>query len=155
MAKIKTLELKPPKFIPNYSQDTVSWEDAFRNWNESLTNNEWIKPGVGHFVSHRADRIPEVQVALKDLNISVAHLYIGIDVTSPGYGKHVDMTDVYFWQQKGSTRWEFDTGDVFILKEGDMVYVPKGVYHEVTSLEARFGISMCSDAIRRSHQFAD
>lgn len=156
MAKIVKYEKRPVKLTRAYNMNTVSWKDAFGNWNESLNNGDWVKPDIGHFVSHNAERIPEVQAVLNDLNIEVAHLYIGIDVSNEGYGEHVDWSDVWFWQQKGRTRWDVDMGEVskpdwqsYELDEGDLLFVPKGIYHKVTSLEARFGISMTSESIKR------
>ena len=48
--------------------------------------------------------------------------------------------DVYFWQIQGSTKWEFDSLS-YILNPGDLIYVPRGVYHSVFPLTPRVGIS--------------
>ena len=125
-----------------YINNTISWKEAFSNFNDSISKKEFIKNIEGFFVSHNAERISLVQDVLNDLECRVAHLYIGIDVTNPGFGNHVDEDDVWFWQNKGISRWDFNNGDSYTLNEGDLIYVPKGVYHKVSTIEARFGISM-------------
>ena len=131
----------------SYNKNTVSWKDAFYNFNDSLSRNELVKRSevIGFFVSHNAERIGLVQDVLQDLECRVAHLYIGIDITNLGFGNHVDDVDVWFWQNKGTSRWDFNNGDSYTLYEGDLIYVPKGVYHKVSSVEARFGISMSQE----------
>ena len=126
----------------NYNNNTISWKEAFSNFNDSISKKEFIKNIEGFFVSHNAERISLVQDVLNDLECRVAHLYIGIDVTNPGFGRHNDQEDVWFWQNKGISRWDFDNGDSYTLNEGDLIYVPEGVYHKVSTVEARFGISM-------------
>ena len=125
-----------------YNNNTISWKEAFSNFNDSISKKEFVKNIEGFFVSHNAERISSVQDVLNDLECRVAHLYIGIDVTNPGFGNHVDEDDVWFWQNKGISRWDFNNGDSYTLNEGDLIYVPKGVYHKVSTIEARFGISM-------------
>ena len=126
----------------DYNKNTIDWKDAFYNFNESIAKKELIKTSTGYFVSHNAERIQQVKKVLKDLECKVAHIYIGIDINNPGFDMHVDNDDVWFWQNKGITEWQFKNNDKHVLYEGDLIYVPKGVYHKVNSLEARFGISM-------------
>ena len=144
-----------------YNNNTISWKEAFYNLNDSISKNESvsavgytrrfvigkniedaIRKNAGFFVSYNAERISLVPDVLNDLECLVAHLYIGIDVTNPGFGRHNDKEDVWFWQNKGISRWDFDNGDSYTLNEGDLIYVPKYVYHKVSTIEARFGISM-------------
>ena len=137
-----------------YNYNTASWEEAFYNLNDSISKNEVVKfpkgagpwaPG-GFFVSHNAVRINCVQDVLKDLGCQTAHLYIGIDITNSGFGKHADKVDVWIWQNKGVTRWEYqnplDVEKSSTLNEGDLIYIPKGIYHKANSVTARFSITM-------------
>lgn len=133
--------MKRVKVIKKYNNQTIDWKDAFYNLNESMSRKELIKTSSGFFVSHNAEKIKRVKNVLKDLDCQVAHLYIGIDINNPGFGMHVDTVDVWFWQNKGVSEWEFENSK-HVLYEGDLIYVPKGMYHKVNSLEARFGISM-------------
>ena len=125
-----------------YNNNTISWDEAFYNLNDSISKNESVVAIGGFFISHNAERISLVQDVLNDLECKVAHLYIGIEVKNPGFGAHSDDVDVWFWQNKGVSKWDFNNGDSYTLDEGDLIYVPEGVYHKVSSFVARFGISM-------------
>jgi len=125
-----------------YNNNTISWDEAFYNLNDSISKNESVVAIGGFFVSHNAERISLVQDVLNDLKCNVAHLYIGIEVKNPGFGAHEDDVDVWFWQNKGVTKWDFKDGVSYILNEGDLIYIPKGVRHMVSSVVARVGISM-------------
>ena len=125
-----------------YNYNTASWEEAFYNLNYSIDKNEIVKQQGGFFVTHNAQRINGVQDILNDLHLQAAHLYIGIDVPNWGFGNHVDDIDVWSWQNKGVTRWDFQNGDSYTLGEGDLIHIPKGVYHKASSVTARFSISM-------------
>jgi|TARA_B110000263_G_C15128610_1_gene427745 mannose-6-phosphate isomerase-like protein (cupin superfamily) len=129
------------KVIKGYNYNTASWEEAFENLNDSIYKKELIKQQGGFFVSHNAQRISCVPEVLNDVGCQVAHLYIGIEVTR-GFGSHVDTFDVWSWQQKGVTQWEFQNGDSYTLDEGDLIYIPRGVYHKASSVVARLSISM-------------
>jgi len=125
-----------------YNHNTISWDEAFKNLNDSIDRKIMIKHIDGFFVAHRAEKISVVQDVLNDLECKIAHLYIGIVAENPGFGNHRDDVDVWFWQNKGVTRWNVNNGDNYILNEGDLIYIPKGVDHNVSSIVARFGISM-------------
>ena len=123
-----------------YNYNTASWEEAFYNLNDSISKNELVKkpPGGGFFISHNAQRLNCVQDVLNDLECQVAHLYMGIEISSWGFGNHVDDVGVWPWQNKGVTKWDFQNGDSYTLEEGDLIYIPKGVYHKASTVEARF-----------------
>ena len=125
-----------------YNNNTPSWEEAFYNLNDSISKNESVVAIGGFFISHNAERISLVPDVLNDLKCEVAHLYIGIEVKNIGLAAHSDDVDVWFWQNKGVSKWDFNNGDSYTLDEGDLIYVPEGVYHKVSSVVARFGISM-------------
>ena len=125
-----------------YNNNTISWDEAFYNLNDSISKNESVVAIGGFFISHNAERISLVQDVLNDLECKVAHLYIGIEVKNPGLAAHSDDVDVWFWQNKGVTKWDFKDGVSYILNEGDLIYIPKGVRHMVSSVVARVGISM-------------
>ena len=125
-----------------YNNNTISWDEAFYNLNDSISKNESVVAIGGFFISHNAERISLVPDVLNDLKCEVAHLYIGIEVKNIGLAAHSDDVDVWFWQNKGVSKWDFNNGDSYTLDEGDLIYVPEGVYHKVSSVVARFGISM-------------
>ena len=57
-----------------------------------------------------------------------------------------DKVDVWIWQNKGVTRWDYqnplDVEKSCTVNEGDLIYIPKGVYHKANSVTARFSITM-------------
>lgn len=130
------------KLIKNYNKNVPNWETLLNNFNDSVINNGLIKHKcLGFFVSHEAHKIKEVKKVLKNLKLKIAHLYLNITKSGGTFGNHKDDVDVYFWQVQGYTEWKFETKKI-LLKKGDLLYVPKGMYHEVIAQVPRAGISM-------------
>tara|TARA_R110000803_G_C11820289_1_gene301853 strand:+ start:92 stop:511 length:420 start_codon:yes stop_codon:yes gene_type:complete len=131
-------------FIKRFELNTPSWDELLFNLNYSHINQEEeVKNNSpGFFVSHNVYRIPRVQYILKKLNLKTAHLYINILQNSSTFGEHKDTVDVWFWQVKGSTKWVIESKEEYLLEEGDLIYIPKGVLHNVIPLGSRAGISM-------------
>ncbi|CAB5218278.1 JmjC domain containing protein [uncultured Caudovirales phage] len=89
--------------------------------------------------------------------------YISLTTQLGSYGKpHMDPEGVIYWQAKGSTRWDIynseecvvdytspryeltkhgESNASYILREGDLLYLPPKTCHQVTPLSPRFGIS--------------
>ena len=67
-------------------------------------------------------------------------MYINTCVV-PTYGKHKDNIDVYFWQVQGISEWIINEEHI-LLNPSDLLFVEKGVYHEVIPKTPRAGISM-------------
>ena len=63
-----------------------------------------------------------------------------------GYGWHDDAMHLIVFNLIGSTVWNFGNGDIQEMSPGDMMFVPKGLYHEVKGDGARFSVSICSPA---------
>lgn len=64
-------------------------------------------------------------------------------------GKHSDPIDVIYCQFVGSVEWtvfDEEKSENFILNPGDIIYVPKSIIHEVTSLTPRAAISFMFEA---------
>ena len=78
---------------------------------------------------------------LKDLECNTAHLYFNVTTKAETFGRHKDTMDVYYWQCQGVTQWIVEDKNV-ILNPGDLIYIPSGMYHSVTPLSPRLGISM-------------
>lgn len=130
-------------FIRGYNLDVVTWIEAFLNYNNSVNHNKLIScEHPGFFISHDAHEIEKVKQVLKNLNCNAAHLYFNIATKAKTFGNHKDSMDVYFWQCQGVTKWIIDNKDEVILNPGDLIYVPKGVYHKVIPLSPRLGVSM-------------
>jgi len=128
-------------FIKEFELNTPSWNKLLFDLNYSHINNELFKnTSPGFFVSHSAYRIKKVQKVLKKLNLKEAHLYINV-LDSKTFGPHKDECDVWFWQVKGKTIWEVENNQ-YTLEEGDLIYIPKGILHNVIPIGPRAGISM-------------
>lgn len=131
------------EFKKSFNNNTPSWSAILKNFDDAINNKELIKAQkFGFFVSHNAGKIIEVSTVMKELGMKSAHLYFNLFTKSETFGKHNDKVDVWFWQVKGSTKWIIEDSSEYILEESDLIYVPKGIYHEVIPLEPRAGISM-------------
>ena len=130
------------KYVKQFDLNTPTWEEVFFDLNNSIQLNEKVKNiSLGFFVSHHSYRIPKVKIVLDKLNLKEAHSYINI-INSPTFGEHKDTMDVWFWQVKGSTKWIIEKEKEYVLSEGDLIYIPTGVLHNVIPLGPRVGISM-------------
>tara|TARA_R100001510_G_scaffold41888_1_gene38244 strand:+ start:216 stop:629 length:414 start_codon:yes stop_codon:yes gene_type:complete len=134
-----------PKLIKKYNLKTPSWESLLDNLNYSMyegNSPHGIKHNpLGFFVTHEADKISEVKEVLEKLDLNYAHLYLNLLINEETFGRHNDEVDVYFWQVQGISKWIFDKEN-YILEKGDLIIVPKGIYHDVKPLSPRAGISM-------------
>jgi len=132
--------------IRNYNKNTLTWDDAIQNYNESVLNKKIIKFTVpGFFVCHEGHKIDKVKSILKELNCNTAHLYFSITTEAPTIGRHDDGVDVFFWQCIGETKWIIDDKYEEILKPGDIINIRRDVWHEVIPLSPRLGVSMAKD----------
>jgi mannose-6-phosphate isomerase-like protein (cupin superfamily) len=130
-------------FTKDFYKPTLTWNELLFNFNQSVQNNEFIKQGnYGFYVSHSANKITNLKPILNHLNCNEAHLYISLSTKSESFGKHRDDNDVYFWQCQGITKWVIENEKEYILEPGDLIFVPKNIYHTVISLTPRAGISM-------------
>ena len=129
-------------FIKNFDKNVLSWDDIFQNFNESVERNELIKfKQVAAYVIHNANRIEALKNILHKLNCTVAHIYLNLCAEKINFGRHNDDMDVWFWQCQGLSRWVLDDKE-FTLEPGDLIYVKKGIYHNVSALTPRAGVSM-------------
>tara|TARA_R110002020_G_scaffold132423_2_gene295730 strand:+ start:135 stop:536 length:402 start_codon:yes stop_codon:yes gene_type:complete len=129
------------KIIKQFNLNTPSWEELLSNLNFSFIHDEFFEhSSTGFFLTLSAFKIETVQKTLKKLGLQHAHLYINI-VNSETFGPHKDECDVWFWQVKGQTIWEVEN-EQFNLEEGDLIFVPKGIIHNIIPLGPRAGISM-------------
>ena len=133
-------------FIRNYNTNVLTWTEAFLNYDKSIHNNKDIKFNyAGFFVSHEGHEIEIVKSILKDLKCNIAHLYFNITTKAETFGKHKDNMNVYFWQCQGVTKWIIEDKDEVILNPGDLIFIPKGVHHNVIPLSPRLGVSMSNE----------
>ena len=130
------------KITKNFNMNVPSWETLINNFNYSVVHKNLIKSNpLGFFVSYDANLIEEVKKVLQQLKLNEAHLYMNLAVEKNTMGRHDDFFDVWFWQVQGSTKWIFDDQS-YILEQGDLIFVPKLIYHNTCPLTPRAGISM-------------
>lgn len=133
-------------FKKNYNNNIITWEELLINFSNSVVNNKLvIVRNPGFFISHNAEEIEKIKPIMKDLKVNTAHLYINIATSIKGLGKHKDNVDVYFLQCQGTTKWVIEEKEIYILNMGDLLFIPKNVYHEVIPLTPRAGISMSKE----------
>ena len=130
------------KHIQSYNNNYPSWQELLENFNNSVKDKQDIKHNsLGFFFSDEAHKIDSVKNVLKDLKLNSAHLYMNICEDGGTYGRHCDDVDVHYWQVQGKTMWKFDN-ETYILNSGDLIIIPKGIYHNVVPVGPRAGISM-------------
>jgi mannose-6-phosphate isomerase-like protein (cupin superfamily) len=74
---------------------------------------------------------------------------VSFTTKEPTTGKHNDPIDVIYAQFIGTVVWTIygdNESESFTLNPGDIIYVPKSVMHEVTSLTPRAAISFMFEA---------
>ena len=138
------------KFLGKINYSTLTWDEVIYNFNENIVSNQFVK--LLHdfgFVTHNAEKIEKVNDVnpffrqLFPNNCITAHLYVSLTEISKTFGKHKDNVPVFFWQCIGITRWTVyeDREYVYDLMPGEMLYIPKGIYHNTQPITPRAGIS--------------
>ena len=137
---------KVPTLKEKFDVDVVTWEEAIHDYDNSKNKNLFVKESSpnGFFVTHDINYLPRVKKVLDVSDLKIAHLYCNLTTKAPTFGEHADSMDVYFWQCQGSTKWIVNE-KIIILNSGDLLFVPKGVKHNVIPLCPRVGISMSYD----------
>ena len=137
-----------------YYNQVISWEDAISNIDYCILNNRILRKYENFgFLSYDAHLIKKCDYIFNKIeeqnkntrfNITTAHLYISLSKNSKTSGKHRDGAFVWYWQCIGKTQWiiyENEKEFTYELSPGDIIYVPRGVYHSVFPLTPRAGIS--------------
>jgi len=146
------------KFLDQTPYELLTWDDCINTLNEYFVEDKWIRlfPDFS-FVANNVTNYPQVQSILnhlKKINPNKAYnanLYCNMSTTGSTFGLHVDTQDVWVWQCVGTTKWavHYNNGSyhsyegvvVHELKPGNMLYIPKGLYHAAKPLTPRFSIS--------------
>lgn len=146
-------------FVKNFISinDLPSWQDVLNDLSLNFTDNSPTSPinvqeDLG-FVTYRGGRVAKVERIRREiakLNPQLpctAHLYISLMSFSKTFGRHKDTADVFYIQALGKTHWaiDFEGMQEYDLEEGDMVFIPAGVFHASTPLTPRVGLSIGFD----------
>ena len=143
-------DINKHKFFGKLNYPLLTWDEVIFNLNKNIVCNEFTKilDNFG-FVTHNAENIKKVYNINKIFqelfpnNCVTAHLYACLTEISKTFGKHNDDVPVFFWQCIGITRWTVyeDKEYVYDLMPGEMLYIPKEVYHNTEPITPRVGIS--------------
>lgn len=113
------------------------------------------------FVLHECQAIPIVNdflVAIsqhfhRENQIYTALAYISLSSESATYGRHKDVMDVWCWQMTGYTLWQVEgryRNFEKVLEPGELIYVPRGMWHNTKPMTPRAGLSFGSEDNRNT-----
>lgn len=77
--------------------------------------------------------------------------YISLSSLSHTYGRHNDVMDVWCWNILGATYWKVEGRErIFekVLEQGELIYVPRGMWHDTKPMGPRVNISFGSEDLR-------
>lgn len=69
------------------------------------------------------------------------HMYVSLLAGAKTFGRHKDTADVFFIGGKGQTQFTIE-GEKYIVEGGDLLYIPRSVYHDPKALTPRVGFSI-------------
>ena len=156
------LSLKDSYVAPNKQVFRVS-KDSFGRPTDHLLMNELhrqLQSGVTGVFESVHEIFPAIEnltnaLATKYYSRSSANAYISFGATS-GFGVHNDDHDVLVFQIEGKKRWNFfgssdkkykatvsnlrfpseiNVTEELILSEGDILFIPKGTWHDVEAID--------------------
>lgn len=141
---------RTPFYIPNAVPTlNYKWDDVIEliNMDKQLTRH--MKGGgfLIHFLNDKFQSIVDLGQAIQNTFPSrtgdtTIHLYGSLSAESGTFGRHKDTANVFFIQGSGRTKFAFDDGSSYNLYNGDLLYIPCGVYHTPEPQGARFGFSI-------------
>jgi mannose-6-phosphate isomerase-like protein (cupin superfamily) len=134
-------------------EDLPSWEEILNSLqNDIQEKREYRELKNFGFVlknGHLLDKVEKIRLKIHKTKpeepICTAHLFVSLTKFSQTFGKHKDTTDVYYIQALGNMQWNIEEeNDIFNyeLNEGDMIYIPKQLYHTPIPIGPRVGISI-------------
>jgi hypothetical protein len=162
---------KIKKNIPFVVKDSgfplIDWQEVINLLSDDILNKR--DAGAGRYGTYgfmlvNAQRIKNVNLFLDNLyelfekslefvELNQQHhdhqIYISLTTDPDSYGsKHLDYSNVVFWQLNGISRWKIyheDGSSVEvdeILSPGDIIYCPEKRHHEVIAITPRCGVSL-------------
>jgi len=138
-------------FIDHIQYATFQPDEGVREVHQTYGYAHWwyqLTATIDH--SHRT--IPQAQTNMEVIqkvnpNISTSFSIVSFTTREPSTNLHNDPTDVFYWQCIGTVNWMIG-GDranrvAYELNPGDVIYVPKGTWHEILAKTPRAAISYC------------
>ena len=147
---------------------TPSWEEILKEFDREFqihlqTGDKEIfkfQENLG-FVLHQMQALPIVDEFLRQIarthNIRsekqnfTALAYISLSAASATYGRHKDVMDVWCWQMAGYTLWQVEgrrQNFEKVLEPGELIYVPRGMWHNTKPMSPRAGLSFGSEDMK-------
>jgi hypothetical protein len=111
-------------------------------------------------VLHQCEAMPIIGQFLKAISLThnirknqnfTALAYISLSSESGTYGRHNDVMDVWCWQMTGYTLWKVEGRQrnfEKVLEPGELIYVPRGMWHDTKPMTPRAGLSYGSEDLR-------
>ena len=140
-------DLNDPNNGMVFSKEVIGKINFFQKLTLTLENiNETNFPGI----ESKAERLTELHEQLSKPGKCLGYFgAVSFTTKEPTTSKHNDPMDVIYAQFVGSVTWTIsdeDGSESHVLNPGDIIYVPKSVMHEVTSLTPRAAISFMFEA---------
>lgn len=142
------------KFYQKSNYVLPTWNSVIDNIDKNVKQNSHIKI-MNNFgiVTHETLDIIEIHPIFQLLKekyphlTTSAHSYISFSSESSTFGKHKDNTDVWVWGCIGITKWTVFDEKIYeyYLHPGDIIYVPRGMYHDTQPITPRVSISFGVD----------
>jgi mannose-6-phosphate isomerase-like protein (cupin superfamily) len=124
----------------------LSKKELYQKWLENrtfvLTISEYLKEEFYYLVSDFEEYFDRGTV----------NIYCSRDEGSKSFPAHADSTENFLLHSQGDVKWKMYEGfhpeekgkviDEFVLKQGDVLYIPKGQYHEVETVGPRILLSV-------------
>jgi hypothetical protein len=132
------------EYFENTNAPILTPEYALSFDNESL--QDWNGDSLTVTLHKGIDLIPELQ-SWKD-HALFAPIFIELEKAGKTLGRHRDGNEVLYVQVYGSTSWKIEDfyrqeDNYVTLNQGDALYMPKGMFHTVTTeIAPRVGISV-------------
>lgn len=135
-------DLSDPKNGILFGKEVIGKINFFQKLTLTMENiNETNFPGV----EDKANKLTQLHQELSKPSKCIGYFgAVSFTTKEPTTSKHNDPIDVIYAQFVGSATWTIfdeDGSDVHVLNPGDIIYVPKTIMHEVTSLTPRAAIS--------------
>jgi len=136
----------------------LTWEEVIDHIDKNViaeyTTEAQQNYGVVTYNAYEMEKTLPILELVKQTDTSreyTAYMHLSFSSKTEGYGRHKDQADVWHWQTIGKSRWVvFDRETVvYDLTPGELIYIPKGMYHQVTPLTPRVGISYGLEAQNR------
>lgn len=137
-------------------------DDHDRKFHDTRDHNRYLR--AGGFVVHRIEDSKHLQywaALAHEINReypspdSSIHMYGSLTANSETYGVHRDTADVFYFGICGIVTWEAHNNEegtdpflVVDIKPGDVIFMPRGVWHNTIPRKNRVGISMGREFFR-------